>query len=70
LDASQIDKALQEAGSKGGFCTRLTGDALLKKYGRSLSAKTFADAVLYAEGLSVKYSDHRNYLEKIFSKYC
>lgn len=63
-----IDQALYQVCVKGGYCTKLTGKALLKKYQNNVTADKFATAVHFAEGLNTKYSDGRELIEQVFLK--
>ena len=63
-----IDQALHQVCIKGGYCTKLTGEALLKKYQNNITAENFATAVLSAEGLHTRYSDGREHIEQVFLK--
>jgi hypothetical protein len=65
----QIDHALYQACVGSGFCTRLDGHSLLKKYGNQITAADFAISVLYSEGMNTESPDHRGYLEKIFNRW-
>jgi len=65
-----IDSALEEACVKLGFCTRLDGASLIKKYHGKMSARDFAASVHFAEGMEFKYSRHTKSLEQIFDKFC
>ncbi len=67
--AEQIDRALHEACVKKGFCTRLDGASLIKKYNGKMTAYDFAASVHFAEGLDFKYSKHKKSLEAIFEKF-
>ena len=67
--SEMIDRALAEACVKIGFCTRLSGFSLLKKYNGKMTAHDFAASLHYAEGLSFEYSRHTEKLEAIFRKY-
>ena len=66
ITAELIDQALFQACVKGGYCTKLTGQALLKKYQNNVTAEHFATSVLFAEGLNTKYDEGRECLEEIF----
>lgn len=68
--AEKIDAALAEACVKLGFCTRLNGSSLIKKYNGKMSANDFAASVHYAEGMELKYSRHTKSLMEIFEKFC
>jgi len=64
-----IDQALHEACVRMGFCTRLSGFSLLKKYNGKMTAHDFAASLHYAEGLSFEFSRHTKQLEAIFRKF-
>jgi hypothetical protein len=67
--AEMIDRALAEACARMGFCTRLSGVSLLKKYNGKMTAHDFAASLHYAEGLNFEYSKHTKQLEAIFRKF-
>jgi hypothetical protein len=65
-----IDAALAEACVRLGFCTRLDGTSLMKKYSGKMTARDFAASVHFAEGMEFKSSKHTKSLEQIFEKFC
>ena len=68
ITAQIINQALADVCKKGGYCTYLDGESLLKKYQNNVTAEHFATAVLFAEGLNTKYSNGRGLIEKVFSE--
>jgi len=69
INADVIDKALAETCERLGFCTRLDGRSLVKKYNGKMRPSDFSASVMFAEGLYDKDSIHVKGLENIFSKH-
>ena len=66
ITAEVINQALADVCKRGGYCTYLDGESLLKKYQNNVTAEHFATSVLFAEGLNTKYASGRGLIEKVF----